>query len=58
MKKLPPLVVLVVVVFVGYWMFTDPARLAEVTKEASAEVWDLATNVFDGLINFINALFS
>jgi hypothetical protein len=58
MKKLMPLAVVVVVVFIGYWMFTDPARLAQVTKESASAGWDLATNLFDGLINFINALFS
>ena len=58
MKKLMPLAVVVVVVFVGYWMFTDPARLAEVTKDLMAEIWDLATQLFDGLISFINALFT
>jgi hypothetical protein len=57
MKKLMPLAVVVLVVFVGYWMFTDPARLAEVTKDAASATWDLATNLFDGLIDFINALF-
>jgi hypothetical protein len=58
MKKLMPLVVVAVVVFVGYWMFTDPTRLAEFTKEAANKGWDLTTKLFDGLINFLNALFS
>jgi len=58
MKKLMPLVVVVVVVFIGYWMFTDPTRLAEVTKDGASAGWNLATELFDGLINFINALFS
>jgi hypothetical protein len=58
MKKLMPLVVVVAVVFLGYWMFTDPARLAEVTKETAGATWDLATQLFEGLIDFINALFS
>jgi len=58
MKKLMPLVVLVVVVFVGYWMFTDPARLAELTKDGAGAGWDLATDLFEGLIDFIDALFA
>ena len=58
MKKLMPLLLVVGVVFVGYWMFTDPARLAEVTKETATGLWDLATELFEGLIDFINALFS
>ena len=58
MKKLPPLVVVVVVVFVGYWMFTDPTRLAQFTKDGAAQGWDLTRNLFDGLISFFDALFS
>ena len=58
MKKLMPLLLVVAVVFVGYWMFTDPARLADVTKETAAGLWELATQLFEGLIDFINALFS
>lgn len=58
MKKLMPLAVVVAVVFVGYWMFTDPTRLAEVTKESASAAWDVATDLFDGLIDFINALFT
>lgn len=58
MKKLMPLVIVVVVVFVGYWMFTDPTRLAQITKDGAAQAWDLSTQFFNGLISFINALFS
>lgn len=58
MKKLMPLAIVVAFVFVGYWMFTDPSRLAEVTKDGASAGWDLATDLFDGLIDFINALFA
>ena len=58
MKKLLPLVVVVVVVFIGYWMFTDPARLAELTKDGAAKGWDLTKQLFEGLIDFIDALFA
>ncbi len=58
MKKLMPLLVVVAVVFVGYWMFTDPTRLAQVTRDGAGQGWDLTKDLFDGLINFINALFS
>ena len=43
MKKLMPLVVVVVVVFVGYWMFTDPQRLAGLHQGRGQLGWDLAT---------------
>lgn len=58
MKKLMPLVIVVVVVFAGYWMFTDPNRLADFTKDGASLGWDLATDVFDGVIDFLDALFS
>ncbi len=58
MKKMMPLLVVAAVVFVGYWMFTDPTRLAAVTKDGASAGWDVTTDLFDGLIGFINALFS
>jgi len=58
MKKLMPLVVVVAVVFVGYWMFTDPSRLAEITKDGAGAGWDLTRDLFDNMIEFINALFA
>lgn len=58
MKKLMPLAVVALVVFIGYWMFQDPARLAELTKEGASKGWDLATGLFNGLIDFLDALFS
>lgn len=47
---------LVVVVFLGFWMFTDPTGLAETAKSAGSNGWDLATQAFSGLIDFIGAL--
>jgi hypothetical protein len=58
MKKLLPLAVVVVVVFIGYWMFTDPARLAELVKDGAGEGWELTKQLFEGIIDFINALFA
>jgi len=50
-------VVLLVVLFIGFYMFTDPHGLAVFAKEGSAKGWDLLTNLFKALINFFNALF-
>ncbi|GAA3805905.1 hypothetical protein [Nocardioides panacisoli] len=47
---------LVVVVFLGFWMFTDPNGLAATAKTAGGNGWDLATQAFTGLIDFIGAL--
>ena len=50
--------VLLVVVFLGFYMFNDPNGLAQNTKDAGAAVWSGLLNVFGGLIDFINALTS
>jgi hypothetical protein len=47
---------LVVVVFLGFWMFTDPNGLAETAKTAGSNGWDLTAQAFGGLIDFIGAL--
>ena len=46
----------VVVVFLGFWMFTDPHGLAVATKDAGGQVWSLSTQLFTAVINFVHAL--
>jgi hypothetical protein len=58
MKKVMPLAVVAGVVFVGYWMFTDPAALAQLTRDGADKGWELATQVFNGLIDFLDELFA
>ncbi len=53
MKKV---VIIVVIVFLGFWMFTDPSGLADSTKEISGAAWALATDLFAGVIDFIQQL--
>ncbi|TWG96819.1 hypothetical protein L615_004000000320 [Nocardioides sp. J9] len=50
------LIALVVVVFLGFWMFTDPSGLAETSKSAASNGWDLTTKAFDGVIDFVGAM--
>ena len=50
--------VLLVIVFIGFYMFNDPNGLAENTKEAGAAAWDGLVNVFNAAIDFINAITS
>lgn len=50
--------VLLVLVFVGFYMFNDPNGLAENTKDAGAAIWDGLLNVFDAAIDFIDAIAS
>lgn len=47
---------LLVVVFLGFWMFSDPDGLADAAKEAATTVWSLLLQVFAALISFVDAL--
>jgi hypothetical protein len=46
-----------VVVFLGFWMFTDPQGLADAAKESGTQVWQLTTQLFAAIIDFVGALF-
>ena len=48
--------VLLVVVFIGYYMFSDPNGLAQTTKDGGAALWKALTSLFGALIDFINAI--
>lgn len=48
--------VAVVIVFLGFWMFTDPQGLADAAKGAGAQTWSLATQLFGAVIDFFGAL--
>lgn len=50
------LVGVVLVVFVGFWMFTDPDGLAETAKSAGSSGWDLTTEAFGGVIDFVGEM--
>jgi hypothetical protein len=46
----------VLVVFLGFWMFTDPRGLADAARSGAAQVWDLSVQLFDAVIAFLGAL--
>lgn len=50
-------VLALVVVFVGFWMFTDPNGLAETARSGSVAGWDATSEVFSAVIRFLNELF-
>ncbi len=50
------LIAVVVVVFLGFWMLSDPAGLADTAKSASGEGWSVTEKVFTGVIDFVGAL--
>lgn len=50
------LILALVVVFLGFWMFTDPSGLADVAKSAGSSAWSVVTDGFRGLIRFLGEL--
>jgi hypothetical protein len=48
--------VALVVVFIGFYMFTDPNGLAQTTKDGGGALWDGLTSLFGALIDFIEAI--
>ena len=47
---------LLVVLFLGFYLFSDPQGLARVSKEGGAAIWDGLVAVFEALIRFFNAI--
>lgn len=45
-----------VVVFLGFWMFTDPNGLAVAAGDGTDKTWDLAQSLFQAIIDFVDAL--
>ncbi len=50
------LLLVVVVVFLGFWMFTDPSGLAQVASSGAESIWALAADGFRGIIRFLGEL--
>ena len=50
------LIGVVVIVFLGFWMFTDPSGLASTSKTMASGGWDLTTQAFRGVIDFVGAM--
>ena len=46
----------VVVVFLGFWMFTDPQGLADAARSGFGQTWNLAEQLFRAVIRFFGAL--
>ncbi len=44
------------VVFLGFWMFTDPDGLAEAAESTASTLWDLLVDLFEAVIAFFGEL--
>ncbi len=49
-------IIAIVVVFLGFWMFTDPNGLADTAKTGAVMGWDLLSQLFGAVIDFVSAL--
>ena len=50
------LIAVVVVVFLGFWILSDPTGLADTAKDAGGEGWSVTEKLFTGVIDFVGAL--
>ena len=51
-------VVLLVILFLGFWLVQDPNGFAASAKETGTAIWDLLVKLFDGIISFFKSLSS
>jgi hypothetical protein len=47
---------ILLVLFLGFWMFQDPQGFAQTAKTLGDGTWTALTSVFQGLITFIGEL--
>jgi len=46
----------VIVVFLGFWLVTDPRSLANAAEAGGGNLWDVTEDLFRGVIRFFGAL--
>ena len=51
-------VVLLVILFLGFWLVQDPTGFADSAQETGTTIWNLIVQLFDGIISFVNSLSS
>lgn len=49
-------VLVVIVLFLGFYMFQDPSGLADLAGRAADSGWSMTTQFFDATIRFLNEL--
>ena len=47
---------ILLLLFLGFWMFQDPSGFADAAKTLGDGTWTALTSVFQGLIRFIGEL--
>ena len=51
-------VVLLLILFLGFWLVQDPNGFAASAKQTGAAIWDLLTQLFQAIISFAKSLSS
>jgi len=51
-------VVLLLILFLGFWLVQDPNGFAASAKQTGTAIWDLLVQLFDGIISFFQSLSS
>lgn len=46
----------VVVLFLGFWLLNDATGFADTTQSVASWGWDLTQQLFNGIIDFFDAL--
>lgn len=54
--KAKKVILILLVGFLLYWMFSDPAGLADSGESLFAQIWDLLIQLFQALLDFFTAL--
>lgn len=49
-------VVILLVLFFGFWLVQDPTGFADSAKSLTTSVWDLLVKLFDAVISFARSL--
>ncbi|HWM72423.1 MAG TPA: hypothetical protein VNQ53_01720 [Nocardioides sp.] len=49
-------ILVVVVLFLGFWLLRDPNGLADAAQSGGGNLWDLTEDLFSGAIDFFSAL--
>lgn len=50
-------VLVLVVVFMCFYIFTDPTGAATFAREASSTLWSVLVTLFEAILRFLDALF-